>query len=129
MLFFGNVESFKATPNRTYYDVKGFNTVNNRLNPVNENNSFAFASNTVSNFYNPNKRNVNNIVRIYNNPNKSQNQKYNEAEEEYFNNLNPEESQNDYELSSINNVDDKNMIPVQNMPGGKYSRSPEPRDL
>ena len=124
---YGNVESFKVTPNRTYYNSRGFNT-NNRVNPINENNSFGYASNTASNFYKPNKNIINNYNRVYNNPNQNQNlnpnQKYNEGEEEY---INPEESQNEYELSSINNIDDRNFQPILTNPGTKFSRSPEPR--
>ena len=130
----GNLESFKATPNRTYYDSRSNNIPNSRINPPPENNNYGYTLNTVSNFYNPNQRNINNYGRIYNNPNRSQkqipNQNYIEGEEEYYesppnyNNLNPEESQNEYEISSSNNLDERN---YQVIPGMKFSKSPEPK--
>jgi len=126
----GNVESFQATPNRNYYDSKGNNT-NNRNVPLNTNNISYYGPNTVSNFY-PRQRNVNNFVRINNIKNKSKTpQNYNDEDEYYdnqqnYNNINPEESQNEYELSSMNNADDRNFQPI---PVVKYSKSPDPRIL
>lgn len=121
----GNVDSFKGTPNRTYYDGRG-NNINTRINQTNNINNTGVGPNTISNFY-PNPKNYS---KVYNNQNRFQNpiQNYNDGEdEEYyenqqnFNNINPEESQNDYEISSLNNVDDRNIQVF------KYSRSPEPR--
>ena len=123
----GNVESFRTTPNRINNYGRGYNTEKNRM-PLNENKSYVNIPNTVSNFYNPKQRNMNNINTIYN-QNKSQNPitNFNDGDDgEYYdsqmNNIYPEEGQNEYESSSMNNIDDRYMKPSH-----KYSRSPDPR--
>ena len=112
----GNVESVRDTPNRTYYDGKWYNINNN----------------TAYNFY-PNQNNYNNNA-YKNNSNIMQNQSQNQInnsndidDEEFYenqqnyNNFNPEESQNEYDFSSLNNLEERNIEII------KYSRSPEPR--
>ena len=58
----GNVDSFKGTPNRTYYDGRG-NNINTRINQTNNINNTGVGPNTISNFY-PNPKIIQKYIII-----------------------------------------------------------------
>ena len=113
----GNVDGFQVTPNRTNIEIQGYNDRNsNKSILVNDNSYYCQnPNNTVYNFYNINQRNLNNNIKTIENRNPMNNYKK-EIEIDYFYEkqqnpkiINPEESQNEFELSTIKNTDNRSI--------------------
>ena len=94
----GYENSYENTPNRPFPNRRGESHLNNRLSTLND-----YTPITYTGYNNARKRNnVNSKLRNYG--------PYNDIDEEYYDNqpnnyLNAEESQNDYEFSSMNDDD------------------------
>ena len=117
----GNIESFRASPNNTFYNGRAYN-ISITSSKYTQGNDYNSGPKTVTNFYNPNQMKSNNYIKI----NDNQDRNYDGENEEYFEsqpnyaNMN-QQVPNDYDLISVNNNDEKT---IQGM---KFARSPEPR--